>query len=79
MDYISTCLIFLMSVPITFKCALSNIYVTPIYICTNKHGTASECPEIGPVCISAYLVLVDTEKITKSNGAPLGTMPEIFF
>ena len=34
MDYISTCLIFLMSVPITFKCALSNIYVTPINIQT---------------------------------------------
>ena len=47
-----------MSVPITFKCALSNIYVTPIYIFTNMHGTASECPEIGPGCISAYLVLV---------------------
>ena len=33
------------------------------------HGTASECPGTGPGCISAYLVLVHTEKITKSNCA----------
>ena len=60
-----------MSVPITFKCALSNIYVRPIYIQTCM-ALLQNVQGADLVVLVHIWFWIDTEKITKSNVAPLG-------